>query len=50
MTSINLPTLQENATKSPELLVMLLCNVTTPEEGSKQLLQIGCGDLEGFQM
>ena len=29
---------------------MLLCNVTMPDEGSKQLLQIGRGDLEGFHM
>lgn len=41
---------QEDATASPELLVMLLCNVTTTEQGSKQLLQIGRGDLEGFHM
>lgn len=41
---------QEDATAAPELLVMLLCNVTTTELGSKQLLQIGLGDLEGFHM
>jgi hypothetical protein len=29
---------------------MLLCNVTTTEQGSKQMLQVGRGDLEGFHM
>ncbi len=42
--------LQENATVHPELLIMLLCNVTTTEQGSERLLQIGRGDLEGFHM
>ena len=42
--------LQENATAAPELLIMLLCNVTTTEQGSKQMLQVGRGDLEGFHM
>lgn len=41
---------QEDATAAPELLVMLLCNVTTMQQGSKQLLQIGRGDVEGFHM
>lgn len=35
---------------SPELLTMLLTNVTTTEAGSCSLLQIGRGDLEGFHM
>ena len=41
---------QEDATVSPELLVMLLANLSTTEPGSRLLLQIGRGDLEGFHM
>lgn len=39
-----------SASASPELLTMLLTNVTTTEAGSERLLQIGKGDLEGFNM
>lgn len=39
-----------SASTSPELLTMLLTNVTTTEAGSKQLLQVGKGDLEGFNI
>lgn len=39
-----------SVTASPELLTMLLTNVTTTEAGSERLLQIGKGDLEGFNM
>ncbi len=38
------------AAASPELLTMLLTNVTTTEAGSCALLQMGRGDLEGFHM
>ena len=33
-----------------ELVIKLLCNVTTVEQGSTDLLQLGTGDLEGFNM
>ena len=32
------------------LVVKLLCNLTTLGQGSKDLLQLGKGDLEGFNM
>jgi len=33
-----------------ELVIKLLCNVTTLEQGSTGLLQLGEGDLEGYNM
>ena len=33
-----------------DLVTKLLCNVTTLEQGSTDLLQLGEGDLEGFNM
>ena len=33
-----------------DLVIKLLCNVTTLEQGSTDLLQLGEGDLEGFNM
>ena len=42
--------IRDDAPASPELLTMLLTNVTTTEAGSCSLLQIGRGDLEGFHM
>ena len=38
------------ACQNDDLLVMLLANVTTVEKGSWQLLQLGQGVREGFNM
>ena len=42
--------IREDVTSFPELLVMILANVTATEKGCKQMLQLGRGDLEGFHM
>ena len=42
--------IREDVTSFPELLVMILANVTATEKGCEQMLQLGCGDLEGFHM
>ena len=33
-----------------DLVIKLLCNTTTLEQGSRDLLQLGQNDLEGFNM
>lgn len=40
----------DGAGQNDDLLVMLLANVTTIERGSQQLLQLGQGVREGFNM
>ena len=40
----------DGACQSDDLLIMLLANVTTLEKGSEQLLQLGQGVREGFNM
>ena len=38
------------AQRHTDLVVKLLCNTTTIEQGSRDLLQLGQADLEGFNM
>jgi hypothetical protein len=40
----------DGACQNDNLLIMLLANVTTIEKGSEQLLQLGQGVREGFNM
>ena len=40
----------DGACQNDSLLIMLLANVTTVEKGSQQLLQLGQGVREGFNM
>ena len=40
----------DGAGQNDGLLIMLLANVTTIERGSEQLLQLGQGVREGFNM
>lgn len=40
----------DGASQNDDLLIMLLANVTTLETGSEQLLQLGQGIREGFNM
>lgn len=40
----------DGACQNDDLLIMLLVNVTTLEKGSEQLLQLGQGIREGFNM
>ncbi len=40
----------DGASQHDDLLIMLLANVTTIEKGSEQLLQLGQGVREGFNM
>ena len=40
----------DGACQNDDLLIMLLANVTTLEKGSEQLLQLGQGVREGFNM
>lgn len=42
--------LRENACPHPGLLVTLLANVTASEEGSRALLQLGQGSVEGLHI
>ena len=40
----------DGASPHDDVLVMLLANLTTMEQGSQQLLQLGQGIREGFNM
>lgn len=40
----------DGASQNDDLLIMLLANVTALETGSEQLLQLGQGIREGFNM
>ena len=40
----------DGAGQNDDLLIMLLANMTTLERGSEQLLQLGQGVREGFNM
>ena len=40
----------DGACQNDNLLIMLLANVTTIEKGSEQVLQLGQGVREGFNM
>lgn len=42
--------LREGASRQPGMLIKLLCNLTLEEDGAAELLQLGRGDLEGFNM
>ena len=42
--------IMDGACQHDDLLIMLLANVTTLEQGSQQLLQLGQGVREGFNM
>lgn len=42
--------LREGGSRQPDLLIKLLCNLTVEEDGAAELLQLGKGDLEGFNM
>lgn len=40
----------DGACQNDDILIMLLANVTTLDKGSQQLLQLGQGIREGFNM
>ena len=42
--------IREESSKQVHLLVMLLCNLTAQEAGCKELLQLGQGSVEGFNV
>ena len=42
--------LREGVTPHVHLLIMLLCNLTLQDAGCQELLQLGQGDLEGWNV
>ena len=41
---------REGSSRHPDLIIKLLCNLTLEQAGAAELMQLGKGDLEGYNM